>query len=153
MINTIVLAEDSLEHCFFFKKALKEIDPFIQFTEVHDGDELIALLQSFHSDLLFLDLAMPCKNGIQCIKELREDRAYDNLPIVVFSITSQNNAIQTAYGFGANLFLVKPGEYNLLETSLTNILSMDWTNPKKITEKHFYKNQYLPFTYSSEKFD
>lgn len=146
MINTVLLAEDNLEQCFFFKKALKEIASSIQFSEVHDGDGLLTLLQSFLPDLLFLDLAMPCKGGIECIKELREDRRYDSLPIIVFTVSKQDNAIQTAYGFGANLFFSKPDEYSELASSLKVILSMDWDRPKSITEKYFQRNKYVPFS-------
>ena len=73
MVKSIVLAEDNLEHCFFFKKCLKEVRPEIQFTEVVDGEKLMALLERYQPDLLFLDLSMPCKNGIQCIQEIREN--------------------------------------------------------------------------------
>jgi DNA-binding NarL/FixJ family response regulator len=145
MINSVVLAEDNLEHCFFFKKALKEVVPSIQFTEVHDGDKLMELLKNYHPDLLFLDLSMPCKDGVQCIKEIRENKVYDTLPIVVFTISKQNNAIQTAYGFGANLYFVKPSDYSDLATALRTILSMDWSDPKSITEKYFCQNKYTPF--------
>jgi CheY-like chemotaxis protein len=148
MISSIVLAEDNLEHCFFFKKAVKEIDPSIQFSEVHDGDKLIELLERYLPDLLFLDLTMPCRDGVQCIKELREDRAYDRLPIIVFTISSQEPVIQTAYGFGANLYFIKPKNYDLLIASLHEILSMSWEDPRAITEKYFLDNRYLPFSYS-----
>ena len=144
MIHSILLAEDNLEHCFFFKKALKEIAP-VDFFEVHDGDELLSLLERFLPDLLFLDLSMPCKNGIQCIKEIREDKAYDSLPIVVFTVSTQNNAIQATYGFGANLYMVKPDEYSQLVADLKIILAMNWSDPKSITEKYFRNNVYVPF--------
>lgn len=144
-ITTVLLAEDNLEHCFFFKKALHQIAPEIKYNEVHDGEDLMSLLDNFIPDLLFLDLNMPCKNGVECIKEIRENKAYDLLPIVVFTISTQANAIQTAYGFGANLYFVKPAEYSLLVTSLQKILTMDWSNPKMITERHFQNNKYMPF--------
>jgi DNA-binding response OmpR family regulator len=145
MVRSVVLAEDSLEHCFFFNKALKEVAPHIQFTAVHDGDKLIELLESYLPDLLFLDLGMPCKNGVQCIKEIREQRAYDLMPIIVFSVTVDEQAIQAAFGYGANLYIVKPGEFSLLKSVLESVLSMDWDDPKSITEKYFCKNRYVPF--------
>jgi DNA-binding response OmpR family regulator len=145
MITSILLAEDNLEHCFFFRKALQEIAPDIQFSEVHDGDKLIALLESYLPDLLFLDLSMPCKNGVQCIQEIRENRIYDSLPIVVFTVSSQHNSIQASYGFGANLYMIKPESYELLVSSLKAILSMNWNDAKSITEKHFESNKYMPF--------
>jgi CheY-like chemotaxis protein len=148
MINSIVLAEDNLEHCFFFRKALREVAPSVQLTDVHDGNKLIELLQSYLPDLLFLDLNMPCKDGVQCIKEIREDRVYNRLPIVVFTMSSHDNSIQTAYGFGANLYMIKPNEYSKLLQSLNSILLMDWNEPKLITENHFRNNRYIPFVYS-----
>ena len=144
-ISTILLAEDNLEHCFFFKKALHQAAPEIKCNDVHDGDGLMTLLQNFIPDLLFLDLNMPCKNGVECIKEIRENKAYDVLPIVVFTISAQENAIQTAYGFGANLYFVKPSDLSQLVGSLQKILIMDWSNPAAIAEKHFRNNKYMAF--------
>lgn len=146
MIYSILLAEDNLEHCFFFRRAIKEIAPDIQVNEVHDGDSLIELLESYLPDLLFLDLAMPCKNGIQCIQEIRDDRAYDHLPIIVFTVSTQDHSIQTAYGFGANLYFVKPENYDSLISSLRKILELNWSDPKSITDKYFHNNKYAAFT-------
>jgi CheY-like chemotaxis protein len=149
MIHSILLAEDNLEHCFFFKRALKEVAPEINLLEVHNGDELISLLEKFLPDLLFLDLNMPCKNGLQCIQEIRENKAYDNLPIVVSTVDSHDHTLQTVYGFGANLYIVKPEEYSNLVFILKSILTMNWNEPKSITEKYFHNNRYLPFKFDS----
>lgn len=149
MINTVLLSEDNLEQCFFFKKALKEILPSIQFSEVHDGEELLSFLENYLPDLLFLDLVMPCKNGIQCIKEIREDRRYDALPIIVYTVSKRENAIQTTYGLGANLFFSKPKEYSDLVSSLKVILSMNWSHPGLITKQYFQDNKYVPFCQAS----
>lgn len=146
MVESIVLAEDSLEYCFFFKKALKQVDPQKGFVSVNDGDKLIRLLESYLPDLLFLDLAMPCKNGVQCIKEIREQREYSSMPIIVFSVTDDDKAIQVAYALGANLYIVKPNEYTQLVQMLKTVLSMDWSNPKSITKQQFQNNKYLPLT-------
>ena len=146
MVESIVLAEDSLEYCFFFKKALKQVDPQKKFLSVNDGDKLIRLLENYLPDLLFLDLAMPCKNGVQCIKEIKEQREYSSMPIIVFSVTDDDKAIQVAYGLGANLYIVKPNEYTQLVQMLKTVLSMDWSNPKSITKQQFQNNKYLPLT-------
>jgi DNA-binding response OmpR family regulator len=132
---------------FFFKRALKEVAPEINLLEVHNGDELISLLEKFLPDLLFLDLNMPCKNGLQCIKEIRENKTYDSLPIVVFTFNSEDHTIQTVYGFGANLYVIKPDSYELLVSSLSAMLSMRWDDAKTITAKYFKDNRYRPYTY------
>lgn len=145
MIGSVVLAEDNLEHCFFFKKALKEVAPRVRFAEVHDGDQLMQLLESYMPDLLFLDLGMPCRNGVQCIKEIRDRRVYDSLPVIVFSVNDDSRNIQAAYGFGANLYVVKPGAYDLLKVMLHRILSMSWEDPHSVTRTYFAGDHYMPF--------
>ena len=144
-ISNILLAEDNLEHCFFFRRALTQVSSKVKLEAIYDGDALMSLLVNYIPDLLFLDLNMPCKNGVECLKEIRDNKAYDTLPIVVFTISTQVNAIQAAYGFGANLYFVKPTNFSSLVPSLEKILSMDWSDPSIITERYFQNNKYLPF--------
>jgi DNA-binding NarL/FixJ family response regulator len=146
MVGSVVLAEDSLEQCFFFERAVREASPQTVFSPVHDGNELMALLEKYLPDLLFLDLNMPCKGGVQCIKEIREQRTYDSMPILVFSVSVDEQAIQAAYGYGANMYMVKPGEYSLLTSVLRDVLSMDWSDPKRIAEQYFCHNRYVTYT-------
>jgi DNA-binding NarL/FixJ family response regulator len=144
-INSVLLAENDLEQCFFFKKSLLQVRRKIQYTEVHDGEALMKLLRNFMPDILFIDLGMPCKNGMDCIRELRKNRAYDTLPIVVYSINTHPDIIHAAYVSGANLYLVKPSEYYNLVHSLDTILSMDWSDPEKVKLNFLRNDRFEPF--------
>ena len=144
MIGSIVLAEDSLEHCFFFVRALKEVAPEIKFAAVHDGEKLIELLDSYLPDLLCLDRGLRSKNGIESIREVRYHRQYDSLPIIVFSVNGDEPTIQASYRYGANLYIVKPSEYLLLRSFFKKILSIDWSDPGTVTEHYFEKNRFRP---------
>src|SRR4051794_37413962 len=93
IINHVLLAEDDQEQCFFFRKALAQVGAGIKYSEVNDGKELLKFLGLFIPDILFLDLTMPCRNGIECIREIRADKVYDSLPLIVFTISAQENAI------------------------------------------------------------
>src|SRR5690348_15484269 len=101
IVETIILAEDNEEDRVTFKNALTQIAPDKKLTSVSNGDDLLSLLSSYLPDLLFIDLNMPSKSGIQCIKEIRDNKLYDRLPIIVFSASSRINNIQVAYGLGA----------------------------------------------------
>lgn len=144
-IKDIFLADDNKDDCLTFEKAIMELDTKLQLTTVTNGEELLKMLAHYIPQLLFLDLEMPYKNGIQCLQTIREDRSYDGLPIVVFSGTSRANNIQMAYGFGANLFFTKPRVYSELVSSLHSILQMDWSDPDAITGQYFQNNRYQPF--------
>ena len=144
-IRSVLLAENDLEQCFFFKKSLLQVRRKIQFTEVHDGDALMKLLRNFIPDILFIDLAMPCRNGMDCIRELRKNETYKMLPIVVYSINTQPETIHAAYECGANLYLIKPSEYYNLVHSLDTILSMNWSDPDKVKESFLRNGRYEAF--------
>lgn len=51
---------------------------------------------------------MPVKDGLECLQLLREDRKYDNIPIIIYSTSISKNDIDKAYKSGANYFAVKP---------------------------------------------
>jgi CheY-like chemotaxis protein len=145
LIKSIFLADDNRQDCLSFEKAVVNIDPHIKLVTVTNGEELLQLLTHYIPELLFLDLEMPAKNGIQCLQAIRSNRVYDHLPIIVFTATQRANNIQVAYGLGANLFFSKPKELGALVPSLHYILQMDWTDPSSITSRYFNNNQYQPF--------
>ena len=148
-IKNIFLADDNKNDCLSFEKAIIEIDIHTKLTTVTNGEELLQLLSHYVPELLFLDLEMPFKNGIQCLQTIRENKDFDGLAIIVFSITNRPNNIQVAYGFGANLFFTKPPKHEELVSSLRHILQMNWTDPKAITQQYFKNNQYEPFKLES----
>src|SRR6185503_15125399 len=67
-IKNIFLADDNNNDCLAFEKAIIRIDVHIKLTTVTNGEELLQLLNHYIPELLFLDLEMPFKNGIQCLQ-------------------------------------------------------------------------------------
>ena len=72
-------------------------------------------------DVLFLDLNMPLKNGMECLVEIRSDKTFDKLPIIIFSTSSQKQAVDTAYENGATFYLKKPDSFDKLKVALDRI--------------------------------
>lgn len=145
-IRSIILADDDKDDHDFFRSALQEIDPTRKLHVVIDGVELLALLENYVPDLIFLDLDMPCKNGLECLREIRTNPTLYNLPVVVFSSTSRPANIATAYEMGGNLFFIKPSNFHELVDAVRSILSMDWSDPMAVKEKYLIENKYAPFS-------
>jgi CheY-like chemotaxis protein len=145
MISSVVFAEDDEDDQLYFREVFREIDPAIQVVFVRDGNQLLQLLKNFLPDLLFLDLEMPHKNGLECLVELRKDIAYDHLPVVIFSSTMRPANIQTAYEMGAHLFLHKSSTYSDYSHCLRQILLLDWTDPEKVRETYCTDTVYHSF--------
>lgn len=82
---------------------------------IPSGDELFQRLEQEHYDLLLLDIALPGESGIELLKQLKADPRYRELPILMISSLSPEEAGVTALGLGAADFIAKPfGMRNLL---------------------------------------
>ena len=144
-ILSIILADDDQDDHEFFKEALMEIAPSSKLTIVKNGDELLSLLRHYIPDFIFLDLDMPCKNGLECLTEIRSNPKIKNIPIVIFSSTTRPANIDTAYELGADLFFIKPSAYKDLTSSISAILKLDWKFPAKIKEQYYINGRYAAF--------
>lgn len=145
-IKSILLADDDVEECFLFKSIVFKIAPDIQVQTVNDGDQVAEALLAKRTDLLFLDLNMPCKNGIQCLQELKDDANYRSIPVIVYSTSASPLDINQAYGFGASLYIQKPAIYKDLLETLQQVFNMAWDVPQDITQKYYCDNKYRPFS-------
>jgi CheY-like chemotaxis protein len=143
---TLFHADDDADDAMIFKEAICEINDQIKVRVIHNGDELVELLTHIQPDMLFLDLEMPGKNGLECLVDIRKMKHYRNLPIIVFSSTTRPANIETAYEMGADLFFVKPYKFDELVTSLQSILLMDWSDPSKIKEQCIVNGRYTAYT-------
>ena len=122
----VLLAEDDDEDYFVFSLAVQELSFRVILTRAENGEILLKMLDEQHPDILFLDLLMPCKDGRQCIKEIRSNRKYDTLPIIVYSSFHDLKNIEFCYREGSNLYAIKPGSLNELKSVLEKIFSVDW---------------------------
>jgi CheY-like chemotaxis protein len=121
----IILADDNKCDRLFFKKALEElkIKPVVK--TVNDGAELIDYLSKKESSipsLLFLDLNMPSKNGLQCLKKIRTMDKLKNMIIAIFSNSASEKEIDETFSNGANVYIKKPGDFNQLKQVLDKVV-------------------------------
>jgi len=125
----LVLADDDVDDTTLFLEALREISIPFRMTTVHDGEQLMNLLtKTLESNpkVIFLDLNMPRKNGFECLTEIKTNDKLKDIPIVIVSTTFQNEVVKLLYKNGAQYYICKPDEFNLLKkviwSALTEIL-------------------------------
>ena len=92
-----------------------------------NADEAIEMIKNLNPDLIFLDIAMPVKNGFELLKEL------EGLDFEVIFVTAHNQFMIEAFHFSAIDYLLKPVEDNLLVDAVERA-------KKRITEKSGSKN-------------
>jgi CheY-like chemotaxis protein len=123
-MKTIVLAEDDFEDVEFFKDALLELKIDNDLTVVENGLLLMDFLEKAVTppDFVFIDLNMPFKNGLQCLREIRSNDKWQTLKAVILSTSSNEKQRNTCYEMGADLFLTKPTSFHELKKQLAQCL-------------------------------
>lgn len=116
----IALAEDDEEDVDFFKDALSEIDVDAHLTVVKNGMLLINHLENTHElpDIIFMDLNMPYKNGIQCLEEIKTADKWKGIKTIILSTSSNKDQIKELYDMGADFYLTKPASFTELKKQL-----------------------------------
>src|ERR1019366_5867845 len=110
----ILLADDDIDDCQFFEEALDELPISTHFTAVHDGEQLMQLLTNETNelpDILFLDLNMPRKNGFECLNEIKLNKKLQQLSVILFSTSLDQEVVNLLYKNGAQYFIRKPTEF------------------------------------------
>jgi len=72
-----------------------------------DGEAGLEMVRSFRPNAVILDLMLPKMTGVDLLKRLRCDAAYEKLPVIVFSNTYLTNLVQEAWKAGATKCLSK----------------------------------------------
>lgn len=131
----ILLADDDADDRSFFSNALKGLDTPTHLTTVNDGEELMNYLGENSEQLpniLFLDINMPRKNGLECLEEIKQNEKLKNLPVVIFTTTAANahqenykgGTVGRVFDKGANIFICKPHDIEKLKHVIAHALPM-----------------------------
>lgn len=73
--------------------------------EAKDGRQALALVREQSWDLVLLDISMPDRNGLEVLKEIK--RESPDLPVLIFSMFSEDEYALTSLETGASGFLTK----------------------------------------------
>jgi two-component system chemotaxis response regulator CheY len=91
----------------------------IEVVEAGNGLEALEQIQrNPEVDLMLLDWNMPEMNGLDLLRTVRAQRAYDDLRILMVTSESQSDQVVKALGAGANEYLMKPFNRDVLVAKL-----------------------------------
>lgn len=124
---SILLADDDKADCLLFQEALEELPVTAQLTIVYNGEELLDELANSESklpDVLFLDLNMPRKNGFAALGAIKRDAKLQRLPVVIFSTTSELEAVKQVFKDAAHYYICKPDNFSDLKKMIYEALTL-----------------------------
>jgi two-component system chemotaxis response regulator CheY len=103
----VLVVDDSPTMRQFIIFALKRL-PDLQIDEAGDGVAALKKLSSQKYDLLLTDINMPMMDGLKLVGLIRNDRHYEQLPIVVITTEGSEVTRERALKAGADEFVTKP---------------------------------------------
>jgi CheY-like chemotaxis protein len=111
MTNSILIVEDNPENrrliILFLKRLLQRE---IEVHEADDGDVGCAKAREVRPDLILMDIQMPRMDGITAMRELKNDPATRDIPVIVLSANLNDVEIARAQEAGALAIIPKPLE-------------------------------------------
>lgn len=119
----ILLADDDEGDRLLFTEAFSELKIKTIVHTVNNGVELMEWLNNKDIHLphfIFLDLNMPRKNGLQCLKEIRSNEKLKDISIAIYSTSDNEKDMEETFLNGANVYITKPNDFNQLKQVLKN---------------------------------
>lgn len=125
----ILLADDDEDDRTLFSEAITELKMDNKLTLFRDGKGLMDYL--VHPDIqlphiLFLDLNMPGKTGIDCLKEIRANTRFKDVSVAIYSTSSSEKDIEDTFIEGANIYIKKPNDFSMLKKVIKEVINMNW---------------------------
>jgi putative two-component system response regulator len=121
--NTLLIVDDVEIN----REMLKEIfEEQYDILEAADGEEAIQVIEENFDRiaLVFMDLVMPKKSGIDVLKEMQEKKYTDCIPVMLITAENTVDADLAAYEYGASDIIYKPFNPRVVMRRTKNIIEM-----------------------------
>lgn len=125
----IMLADDDEDDRLFFLEAFEDVKIKTAITTFKDGVLLMDHLKDDSNplpDIIFLDLNMPRKSGIECLEEIRSSDRLKELSVAIYSTSSSEKDIEDTFVKGANVYIKKPNDFTQLRRILSEVVNTNW---------------------------
>ena len=131
----VLIAEDDPIQNDLLKDALELESDMACCGQACDGLEALDKLQTEQPDVLLLDIVMPNMDGVDLLNELRENPPPKRPKVIAISAYGQEHIARAAFAQGADWFLLKPYQLELLMRRIRT-LAGEAPSQKKCTLEH-----------------
>ncbi len=141
----IYYADDDADDRYLFASALEEINIDVLLSCFKNGFLLEQALteNDYACDIIFLDLNMPKRSGIESLTALQPIIENKGLKIIIFTTSGNPQLVRQTFDLNAALYVQKPNDYAQLVHTLKTVISrIVIYKPPVIYEDFKYKANY-----------
>ena len=132
----VLLVEDNPDHVELTLKALKQNNVLNEVYVAKDGREALDFMnhRGKYADekkfprpgLILLDIRLPKVDGLEVLKQLKDDPQFKSIPIIMLTTSDRDEEIAESYADGANSYVVKPMNFGDFMKKVSE-LKLYWT--------------------------
>jgi len=125
---TIFYTDDDEDDLSIFADAVEAIKQKITLQTYTGGEKLLNAIFNPPPTphVVFLDLNMPGKNGFDVLEEIRSSEDKKDIPVVIYSTSSEPSIIEKCRNLGANCFITKPVLMSDIIKSIEHAININW---------------------------
>ena len=112
--NPILLVEDDSVDVMTVKRALKEIHVANPVVNFENGEDALNYLRDFNNArpcVILLDLNMPIMNGIEFLREMKNDNVLKRTPVIALTTSEEPQDKISCFDLGVSDYIAKPVDY------------------------------------------
>jgi CheY-like chemotaxis protein len=115
MKKNILLVEDDELDIISVQRTLKKLNTEYSIHTAYNGKEALAMLRDEDKpvlpDVILLDLNMPKMNGIEFLREIRQDKRFEKIKVFVMTTSSETGDRNITEQMGISGYIIKPLNY------------------------------------------
>lgn len=127
----ILLVEDNNSDIELTFRAIQRLEAHFDMIVCRDGQEALDFLFARGKyasrdanelpQLILLDINLPKINGIDVLKEIRQQEITQHIPVVMLTTSDEASDVQNCYEHGVNSYVCKPVDYSIFCNTLKSI--------------------------------
>lgn len=117
---TVLLVEDNAEVRGYVKECL---EPYYYVLEADNGETAFDMVVDKYPDIVVSDIMMPRKDGLELCTQIKEDLRTGHIPVILMTARSMVMHIKEGFSSGADDYIVKPFNMDVLIYRIRNILA------------------------------
>ena len=111
MTKKLLIVDDEIEICDFLKSFFEDRD--FRVAVANNGTQALEQMDSFHPEVVLLDIQMPGMDGLQTLKKIKE--TYPKAKVIMVTAVETQEKIEEAMRLGADNYITKPLSLEYLE--------------------------------------
>lgn len=132
-LPNILIIDDREFDRILYKEYLGEAN--YHFAELEDGEKVLEHLAANKPDLILLDWQMPRVGGLDTLKILKKNNAFNNIPIIIITGLQDESVLEEAFDYGSIDFLNKPVSKVELTARVHSAIKLNEANRMLQTQK------------------